>query len=254
MREGMGMREIVEHGRRKRVTNYGDAQETHDAKRVSIFSMRGEDAWPLLLTVQCVEFKIAAGGPAGDFRPMVRVKWGHGATDVETDIDVTFRQRFPVVASTIEAEAFIGTFPFPGQPNPTPVPVGSFARFRAFVGEGLDGLRPFASRWVTQIGQAQGLFVAGQARLASVRVFNPTLQGAAEFFLLFDKGAPPVAGDIPFDGAPVPPFNALTGGLVSIPMGETRAFVNGIAWGMSSTAFLYTPTNTAVFVAGELEQ
>jgi hypothetical protein len=35
---------------------------------------------------------------------------------------------------------------------------------------------------------------------------------------------------------------------------ETRAFVRGIAWGMSSTPFVFTPTGTAVFVVGELEE
>ena len=35
---------------------------------------------------------------------------------------------------------------------------------------------------------------------------------------------------------------------------QWRAFVHGIAWGMSSTPFAFAPTGTRVFVVGELEQ
>jgi hypothetical protein len=249
------MREIVTHARRQRVANYGDSQRVEGAKRTTLFTMRKEQASSLLLTVVCEELDIpAASIGTGDFRPMAHVDWGHGASSTETDIEVTFRQRFPVVASEIEVEGFIGSFPFPGQATAPAVPPGASAKFRAFVGEGLDGLRLFATRHVTQIGQSEGLLAEGQARLAGVRVFNPSTAGAAEFFLLFDQPATPVAGDVPFDGAPVPPTNPVFGGLVPIPMGETRAFVHGIAWGMSATPFFFAPTGTPVFVVGELEQ
>jgi hypothetical protein len=249
------MREVVTHARRQRVTNYGDAQSVDGAAHKTLFTMRKEQATPLLLTVVCEEFIIPA--PAigtGDFRPMVHVDWGHGASSTETDIDVTFRQRFPVVASEMECEAFIGSFPFPGQAKAPAVPSGASARFRAFVGEGLDGLRLFATRHVTQINQATGVLAEGQARLASVRLFNPATVGAAEFFLLFDQPTAPTGGEVPFDGAPVPQTNTIFGGLTSVPMLETRAFVRGIAWGMSSTPFVFAPTGTAVFVVGELEE
>jgi hypothetical protein len=249
------MRELITHTRRQRVTNYGDAQAVQGAGKATLFTMHKEHADPLLLTVVCEELVIppAAIG-TGDFRPMVHIDWGHGASSVETDVDVTFRQRFPVVASTMDVQGFIGAFPFPGQPAAPAVPREALARFRAFVGEGLDGLRPFATRHATQINQAEGVFAEGQARLAGVRVFNPATVGATEFFLLFDQDKAPATGDVPFDGAPVPPANATFGGLTPIPMGETRAFVRGIAWGMSSTPFVFTPTGTPVFVVAELEQ
>jgi hypothetical protein len=249
------MREIVTHARRQRVTNYGDSQSVQGSARPTIFTMRKEQASSLLLTVACEEFSIppAAVG-TGDFRPMVHIDWGHGASSTETEVDVTFRQRFPVVASEIEVEAFICSFPFPGHATAPAVPPEAFAKFRAFVGEGLDGLRLFATRHVTQINQSEGVLAEGQARLAAVRVFNPATAGAAEFFLLFDQDSAPVAGDVPFDGAPVPLTNAVFGGLTAIPMLETRAFVHGIAWGMSSTPFAFTPTGTPVFVVGELEE
>jgi hypothetical protein len=250
------MREVVTHARRERVTNYGDAQTVAGGgERKTIFSHRKEHATPLLLTVVCEEFSIpAAAVGTGDFRPMVHVDWGHGASSTETDVDVTYRQRFPVVASELECEAFIGSFPFPGKATAPPVPSDAKARFRAFVGEGLDGLRLFATRFLTQINQSTGVLATGQARLASVRVFNPATAGAATFFLLFDKASAPVAGDVPFDGAPVPLTNPVFGGLTPIPMLETRAFVNGIAWGMSSTPFVFTPAAVPVFVVGELEE
>jgi hypothetical protein len=249
------VREIITHARRERVANYGDSQSVQGSERLTLFTMRKEQASALLLTVACEEFSIpAAAVGTGDFRPMVHVDWGHGASSTETEVDVTFRQRFPVVASEIEVEAFIGAFSFPGQPTAPSVPAGASAKFRAFVGEGLDGLRSFATRHVTQINQSEGLLAKGQARLAGVRAFNPAFWGAPEFFLLFDKDAPPLAGDVPFDGAPVPLTNRVFGGLTVVPMGETRAFVNGVVWGMSSTPFAFTPTGTRVFVVAELEQ
>jgi hypothetical protein len=253
--KGPIMREIVTHARRQRVANYGDSQSVRGAERATIFTMRKEQGSALLLTVSCEEFSVpAAAIGTGDFRPMVHVDWGHGASSTETEVDVTFRQRFPVVASEIEVEAFIGSFPFPGQSTAPAVPSEASAKFRAFVGEGVDGLRLFATRHVTQINRSEGVLAEGQARLAGVRVFNPATAGAPEFFLLFDQETAPVAGDVPFDGAPVPLTNAVFGGLVPVPMGETRAFVRGIAWGMSSNPFAFAPTGTSVFVVGELEQ
>src|SRR5215472_12965597 len=151
------MREVITHTRRQRVTNYGDAQAVQGAGRATLFTMHKEHADPLLLTVVCEELVIppAAIG-TGDFRPMVHIDWGHGASSVQTDVEVTFRQRFPVVASTMDVQGFIGAFALPGQPPPS-VPPDATARFRAFVGEGLDGLRPFATRHVTQLGTSAGL-------------------------------------------------------------------------------------------------
>jgi hypothetical protein len=247
------MREIVTHGRRERPTNYGDALAVSGGTRATIFSRRVEQASWLLVTIECVSFSIPAGAAVGDYRPMVHLKWGHGATDVETDIEVTYRQRFPVCASTLECEGFIQAFIFPGQAGPPPnVPAGATARFRAFVAEGVDGLPLYASRWTTQLNVAAGVLATSQARLGSIKVVNPAAAGGPDFFLLFDKATPPAGGDVPFDGA-VLPLATAAGGQLVLPQGQTRAFVHGIAWGISSTLFTYTAAAVPVLVAAELE-
>lgn len=241
------MRAVVPQGRRERIANYGDTETVVGGNRKAIFSHRKEQGFQLLLTVQCTEFRLppAAVG-TGDFRPFVHVDWGHGASSASTDIDCTFRQRFPVAASEVEVQAFIASFPFPGQPAAVAVPDQAVAKFRAFVSEGIDGIPLFDTRWLTQLNVSSGVFAKGQAQLASARVFNPTA-GAVQYFLLFDQPSAPIAGDVPFDGAPVTP-NVLT----PIPLGQTRKWVRGVAWGMSSTPFVFAPTGTAVFAVGEL--
>lgn len=270
MRGGDGnLREVIPRTRREKTINYGNPDTTKEG-RVVLVDLDVEQANPFLISVQCTDFLVpppAAGPPIGDFRPFVHVTWGHGGADNETDIDVTYRQRFAVVGSKIRVEGFVGSLPAPGQarilpPAPQgapklggpPIPAGSHANFRAFTGEGLDGDRKFPTIWQTQINQATGIIALGQARLASLRAFQPAAQGAAlVYFLVFDKAGVPVAGDIPFDGAPLPVANAAADALVRIPMGETRAFVNGISWGVSSTPFAYTAAAVPIFVASELE-
>jgi len=247
----MPVQEVIPRIRKQRTINYGNTETVNGTGKVVLFDYDGEQATPLLVTVQCTDFSV--GGAVGDFRPYAAITWGHGGADVETEgVDCTFRGRFPVVASAVKVEVFVASFALPGEANPRTLPGDLVAKFRGFLGEGLDGLRIFSTRWITQIDQSEGLIAEGQQRLAAVRVFNPGAN--VEYFQLFDLDAPPVNGDIPDDGGPVPPVNAVTGGLVPIPMGETRGFVNGIAWGMSSTPFVFTATGTHVFVSAEIEQ
>jgi hypothetical protein len=258
------MREVIPHTRRERVSNYGDSAEVHGSEKKPLITLRKQQGDALLLTVQCETFSIpkASLGTA-DFRPMVHVTWGHGGTTAETnegssaqtnlDLDVTYRQRFPVAASTLDVECFIAAFPKPSGGSPVKVPDTAVAKFRGFVSEGVDGLRLFASRWVTQLNASTGVFARGQSRLASVRAFNPATAGSPVFFLLFDQDTAPTGGEVPFDGAPLPLTNPTTGGLVPIPMGETRAFTRGIAWGVSSTPFSFTAVAVPVFATAELQ-
>ena len=217
---------------------------------MSVIDTQQEEGRACMLTAECVGFSIPDGAPAGDYRPYLLVKWGHGASSVAAEIDVTRRQRFPIAASSVSAEAFIKVFPFPGQSTAPAVPDGAQAQIRAFVSEGVDGIRLFPTRWVTQLSQASGVIATGQQRLASLHAF----QGGAGlvYLLLFDKAALPAGGDVPFDGMPLPAPAAAVPGLVDLPMGETRGFVNGIAWGISSTPFVYTAAATDAFVCAEL--
>lgn len=249
----MSMRDIIPGTRRDRKVNYGDNAKTAGGL-VTLFHLDLEQATPLLITIQCTDFLAGPSVTPGDFRPIALISWGHGGSDTTTQIDCTYRQRFAVVGSMVKVQVGIGSFVFPGQVPPAPpVPASSHANFRGFVGEGLDGLRPFATQWVTQLNQATGVIAAGQQRLASLRAFKPTGNGV-EYLLVFDKATAPAGGDVPMDAMPLPTTNNVTGGLVPLPMGETRGFVQGISWGMSSNPFAFAATGTAIFLSAELEQ
>jgi hypothetical protein len=269
----MSGRVFVKHGagpavhrsQRRREANWGDAQKVEQDGRGTLFTMHNpdsSDATPLLVTVECVEIFIppAAVGTF-DFRPMVHLSWGNGAGSVEGDFDCTARQRIPIVASSVDAIAFIGAFPLPGVPGAPAVPPGAFARFRAFVAEGTDGAPLFPTQWVTQFNAATGVLAQGQTRLASLRAFaQDHAVTVVPYFLLFDKATAPVAGDKPVDGMPLTVAGPITAALgVSgptpgiLPQGQTRAYVNGIAWGISTSPFVFAadPDGLVAFVAAE---
>jgi hypothetical protein len=270
----MSGRVFVKHGagpavhrsQRQRETNWGDAQRVNVAEVGTLFTMHNpdsSDATPLLVTVQCVELFIppAAVGTF-DFRPMVRLSWGNGAGSVDGDFDCTQRQRIPIVASSVDVSCFIGAFVLPGVGGNPAVPAGAFARFRAFVAPGTDGAPLFPTQWQTQFNVSTGVLAKGQSRLASLRAFaQDHVVTVVPYFLLFDKATAPVAGDKPVDGMPLTvagPTGAALG--VSgpmpgiLPQGQTRAYVNGIAWGISTSPFVFAadPDGLVAFVAAEL--
>ncbi|MFI4971190.1 MAG: hypothetical protein ACHP7H_00805 [Hyphomicrobiales bacterium] len=243
-----GMREVVPHTRRERVANYGDTVNVVSGGLVTVCDHTGERGSSLLLTVECEKFFIPPGGPLGNFRPYVRIAWGHGATSVSTDVEVTRRQMFPVAASGMKVQAFIKSLPLPGTPLvlPAPVPDGAFAKFRAFLCEGIDARGRYATRWVSQVGVASGVLATTQARIAHARATNP---GAASFLLFFDSPVVPAGGTVPDDFAAIP-ANLST----PVDFGQTRAFVTGLSWGVSSTVLTYTPAAVNIALAAELEQ
>jgi hypothetical protein len=253
------MRALVPHTKRERVANYGDTVTVSGQDRATAFDLQKDQGSFLTVVAQVESFSVpqAALGTA-DFRPFLHVEWGHGATMVKGDFDITWRQRIPLVASTVQVQVFIAAFPFPGQSNTPRVPPRAQLKARVFVSEGLDGTRLFPAQWQTQIGQASGILSANSARLSALRAFNPATapdgQATSLVLLLFDKGTTPVAGDIPMDGMPVPFNTPEFGGLAQMALGQTRAFVNGISWGMSSTPFAFTPSATPISLSYELEQ
>ena len=253
------MKAIIPATRRERVTNYGDTVLVEGKQRPTAFTVHKGEGAPMTITAQVESFFIpqSAIGTA-DYRPFLHVEWGHGASMARSDFDVTFRQRIPLVCSTVEVQAFIAALPFPGQTGRVPpVPDDARAKIRAFVSEGLDGVRLFPTLWITQTNLAAGVISDEQARLASLRAFNPAAAAGATnslFLLLFDQDTTPVAGQSPVDGLPLPFNSPDLGGLARLPLGETRAFAFGVAWSTSTTPFVNTPAGTPIFIAAELEQ
>src|SRR5437868_5779771 len=106
----MPAREILPGHRRERVVNYGDAATVGGNGKKALFHWNAEQATAVAVTVWCEAFDVPSGAVgSGDFRPFVHVKWGHGATDMEFDFDATYRQRIPLVASTVAVECFIAS-------------------------------------------------------------------------------------------------------------------------------------------------
>jgi hypothetical protein len=252
---------VIPHTRRERVANYGDAVNVKGQGRAAAFTLSKQQGFQFTITAQVEEFTIplAAIGTA-DFRPYLHIEWGHGASIARTDVDITWGRRIPLVCSTAQAQLFIKPLPFPGQALPVPpVPDGAICKARTFISEGIEGTRLFPTFWQTQISQRVGVFSTAAARLVTFRGFNPAAApgGATTslFLLVFDQDVVPVAGDVPMDAVPLP-FNSPTLPATAVlPLGETRAFVHGIAWGVSSTAFLFTDVPAAAIqVAAEIEQ
>jgi hypothetical protein len=253
-------REIIPQSRRERQTNYGGTESVVGPGLQPLFHMDKLEASGLVLYVECREFFVPAGAVGtADFRPFVHVSWGHGAASVKGDYDCTFRQRIPLVGSDVEVQAYINSLPFPGQAGGVAVPPTATSKFRAFVAEGTDGIELYPTTWQTQLNLSSGVLTpapsantvgVSQVRLASLRAINP---GEFVYLLLFDAAAVPAAAAVPFDAMPLPVATTDNQGPIALPLGQTRAFVNGIAWGVSSTLFTYTPVDNPIFLSYELE-
>lgn len=262
---GRGTARTVPGTRRERAVNLGSVQRCADGSvPQTLFDWQADDddAEPMTLYVACDEFVIpGADIGTADFRPMVHVEWGNGGATNAADLEVTYRQRMPFTCSSLQVQAFIASLPL-AQPDGTflqaPVPVGARAKFSAFIASGSDALPLYATRWVTQLNLALGVLTIGQARLSTLRAFaTSTGEGsAAGFFQLFDQGVAPVNGDVPIDVFPIqvqPVAADQASGTLALPLGQTRAFVHGIAWGVSSTPYVFTALDDACFVTAELE-
>lgn len=247
---------------RDRAVNRGDVVVAADGSvPVTIFdwSVDDADASAMTLYVQCEQFTIpTAAIGTGDFRPMVHIEWGNGGATNRTDLEVTFRQRQTFVCASLYVQAFIASFPLAkgdGTFATAAVPVGTSAKFRAFIAQDPDAVPLFATRWITQMNLDRGLLIGGQQRLATFRGFATA--GTSGFVLLFDNNAAPAPGDTPVDAFPFeqqPAAGATPSGAIKLDLGQTRAFVRGIGWGLSSSAYTFTPiAGAAAFVTGEIE-
>src|SRR5215475_10132002 len=110
------MRVLVPHTKRERVANYGDTVTVTGQDRTTAFDLQKDQDSFLTVVAQVESFSVpqAASGTA-DFRPFLHIDWGHGGTMARGDFDITWRQRIPLVASTVQVQLFIAAFPFPGQ-------------------------------------------------------------------------------------------------------------------------------------------
>jgi hypothetical protein len=242
------MRSILARVQRERVTNYGDSTTVTDQGVSTLFSMHKNDGGQLLVTVQCEKLVIpAASIGTADFRPMVHLEWGHGASSVGADFDCTFRQRIPLSCSCVDASCFIGAFPKAGGAGPVKVPIGSSAQFRAFVSEGVDAEPLVPTQWETQFNESAGVLRVGQQRLMTLRAFAAdSAVTKVPYLLLFDQVTVPAAGDVPVDGMPLEVAGPVTAALgVSVgrnlmAQGQSRAYVNGVAWAISQTPYVMT--------------
>jgi hypothetical protein len=251
------VRPILPHTRRLRVANYGTTQDVVGSQVAPLFQWSAEQSDSVAVYVQVPEFDIpeAAIGTA-DFRPYVRLDWGHGGAFATTEFEVTRRQRIALVGSTVDLKCFIKALPLATADGyvKAAVPVDARATFRAFMGEGLDGLSLYPTQWITQFPGNAGLIVDHDARLSELRGFVTGGGATLVYLLLFDQDTVPTGGETPVEALPliVPPGAS---GMPALELGQTRAFVHGLAWAVSSTPFVLTlVTGANAFVCAELEQ
>lgn len=249
----MPVREVIPRTKRERTSNYGDTESTTGENRAPIFAWDAEQADFVQITAEVVEFTIPPN-TTGNFRPYLRVAWGHGGTDVVAEFDITYRQRIPLVCSKVDVEIFIKSLEVQGTErlDPQPIPADAKLKVRAFVGEGVDGLPLVPTRWQTQFNSVQGILSAVSCRLANLRAFLTAATASPAYLLLFDANAAVANGAIPVDGMPLvtPPV-----GPVPLELGSTRGFVNGLVWAISSTPYMLTLDNAGrAFVSAEFEQ
>jgi hypothetical protein len=248
----MPTRELIPQTRRERQVNYGTTTEVTGSGEDVLVAFDEQQARGVVIYVEPLKFTLPAGAVGtADFRPFVRVRWGHGAASVEAEFDCTHRQRIPIAASDVEVVLFIKSLPFPGSDGTrVPVPPLAFLKARAFAATEIDGVQLYPTVWGTQLDQAEGIISDEPARLTTLRAFNPG--EALVYLLVFDEDALPSAGDVPFDALPLPPATANLG-IQNLPLGQGRAFVNGITWALSSTPFALTAAGGAIFLSFELE-
>jgi hypothetical protein len=271
------LRTQVPPTRRTRTTNFGDGISLSGGQRVPICSYSTEQSGPCAIYVECSELLVPEPliGTA-DFRLMVTCDWGAGNCSTVSTFDATYRQRIPIVGASVELSAWIAAFPFfddvasigsfymggLGTPEngALKAPATVKAKARCFIAEGVDAVSKLPTFWMTQQAVASGVYVVGQGRLATFKFWatDTDLDGAptSELWLqLFDKDALPVNGDVPIDSSPVQTGAFPLQQEKRLEQGQTRAFVRGFSWGLSTTPFAFTAvTGTQVaFTTAEFE-
>jgi hypothetical protein len=256
--------DIVPGTRRQRKVNWGDAQTVQSGQPATLFMMNGEQGTSLVLTIECVTLSIPDDDiGTADFRPYALVSFGNGGSDVFAEYDVTHRVVIPIVAASATVQVVIRSLPLPlanGTFAEAPVPAAATASFRGFASQGTDGQSPYPTRWVPQMGANQGAITDTQARLTYLHAFAvPTGEATGLRYLqLFDTAITPLEnGAIPVHVFPVNvPSPAPTDPIaVGAQFGETRGFVNGLAWALSTTPYVLTlDAGSTAFVAAELQQ
>jgi hypothetical protein len=278
----MPVHEKIPRTRRQATVNLGNrAQALGPQSTPALVDYDEEQATDLILTVWIEQLIIPPEvASEGDIRPYVRVEWGHGATAIEQEFEVTRRQRIPVPGSTVRCVGFLKSMPL-AQPDGTelaidPVPLTCSATFNAFVSEHTDALPLVPTYWLQQMGVGQGnligplglvpaaVQIGQQARLVTLHGFvtlnSDVTTVALVYLMLFDEPTVPAAGDLPVDVIPL----IATGPTVDdeptiqeVPPDRYRftlAFTKGVAWGVSSTPFAFTPVAIAeAFIKAEFE-
>ena len=274
----MPVRTQVPPTRRQKTTNFGDAVSLVGGQLLPVCSYSAEQSGPASIYVECTDLAVppALLGTA-DFRLVVNCDWGAGNASTSSTFDCTYRQRIPVVAGSIELSVWIAAFPYWNSGGRSPI--GSFyagllgaagtgplatprtvtAKCRVFIAEGVDATKQLPTAWLTQQNLASGIYVVGQGRLASFKFWAADPNGDAGrsnlYMQLFDLANVPAGGEVPFDSSPVVTGVSPAEQQKDLLQGQTRGFVQGFAWGLSTSPFVFAAvTGTQVaFTTAEFE-
>jgi hypothetical protein len=200
------------------------------------------------LSARAIEFD--NGTNPTQLRPYARIKYGHGSVLAENVIDITGGWTAQVIGSTFEMEVFLadadGYVPEAGS--------GATAKIQ---GWGSVGVTPYAQQntkfdssssttpTALVVGCKAGDVVVGtQGRIVNIEGFVSGANPAPSYLLFFDSYLAP--GEAGFgDPAILYVVPIASNALISFNKDffNTKAFVNGVSYGLSSSPTAYAPAS-----------
>lgn len=229
--------------------SYGRSTEIKEGQSEQIVRVQLPDQMGVfLVSVRAID--VDKGTNPTVVYPRALIQWGNGNVLNSDIVDATGGVQQVVVGTTVQVKVFLSDAAGNAPENGS----GASATFFA---NASWGITPYPERNTTFFrdgGTATGVLVplGGGASPVQGRTFGfrgTADVGTAVFIQFFDKSTAPAVGDIPFAEA------AIQSGVTQwqLPFANTKSFLHGLAWGLSSTPLVYTASaETAVSVYAEI--
>jgi hypothetical protein len=215
--------------RRARDVNHGDRTRLRGAESKTLAWISVDDSQALTV------YASARVQPAtANVVPMVSIEWGHGGASLFSEHAVVRELRVPLAASMVKLSGRlvdVATGKAPGN--------AVTAEFSATIAPGSDGQTLRNTRWVGQSG-AEGLVATGQQRVFTVEGYAASSLG---WLMVFDDVKRPPNGTTPAMACPADTFPHT----FRMRRFDTRGFLRGVYWAVSSTPLLLTFNGAASY-------
>ena len=231
-------------------TSWGRTQEISEDEKVQVVRVQLPIMAYVTLTARAIEFD--SGTNPTQLYPYIRIKYGHGSVLTEAVLDVTGGWAEAVVGSTFEMEIFLADEDmFPPEAGS-----GAYAKIQ---GWGCVGITPYPQRnteFTDSTETGPTALIAGcdgqaiQGRIVDMDGFVVGAGSTPAYLIFWDSNVAPGSADF---GTPailhVFPIDAE--GLVMFGKyyANTKAFINGVAYGLSSSPTSYVPVTASTLMA-----